>query len=124
VLSCNQEEVIKSNREETVKSDQQQATKSEVSCGTLARVRDLRGLDGCGFVFELADGKRVQPLIPERVTPASGSGTKQDPLANFQWADGKQVKIGYEVAEDQMGICMVGPIVKITCIEEVAAPKD
>jgi hypothetical protein len=37
--------------------------KSNAACSTLATVHDLRGLDGCGFVFELADGKRLEPQI-------------------------------------------------------------
>jgi hypothetical protein len=41
----------------------EEVKKSNAACNTLATVRDLRGLDGCGFVFELADGKRLEPQI-------------------------------------------------------------
>jgi hypothetical protein len=41
----------------------EEVKKSNAGCNTLATVRDLRGLDGCGFVFELADGKRLEPQI-------------------------------------------------------------
>lgn len=109
VVACSKEEAIKRNH-----------------CGTLATVRDLRGQDGCGFVFELADGKKLEPL---RVfycgTSPIPQEQMQDPLINFEFADGKQVKIGYELMEKQASICMVGSIVKITCIEEIApATKD
>jgi hypothetical protein len=106
--ACSNEQVIKRN-----------------NCGTLATVRDLRGLDGCGFVFELADGKKLEPL---RVfycgTPPIPKEQMQDPLINFEFVDGKQVKIGYELIEDQASICMVGPVVKITCIEEIATVTE
>ena len=94
---------------------------SSVSCktGVLATVKDLTGLDGCGFVFELKDGSRLEPKrmffcgtlpLPKEVT--------EDPLYNFTFVDGKQVRIGYEEITDAASICMVGKIVKITCIDE------
>lgn len=108
VLACNKEEL-----------------KNKPNCNTIATVRDLRGLDGCGFVFELADGKKLEPL---RVfycgTPPIPKEQMQDPLINFEFVDGKQVKIGYELIEDQASICMVGPVVKITCIEEIATVTE
>lgn len=70
----------------------------------VATVRDLTGLDGCGFVFELKDGTRLEP-----------SGTPH----NFIFTDGKKVRIVYEQKNDAMSICMVGKIVKIICIEEI-----
>ncbi len=93
-----------------------------VSCdnGVLATVRDLTGLDGCGFVFELTDGTRLEPMrlmycgtspLPKEVT--------EDPLYDFQFVDGKQVRLGYEEIQDAASICMVGKIVRITCIEEI-----
>ena len=92
---------------------------------TLATVRDLRGLDGCGFVFELADGKRLEPFRMFYCgTPPIPQEQIQDPLINFEFVDGKQVKIGYEVMENQASICMVGSIVKITCIEELAPASE
>lgn len=93
-----------------------------VSCedGISATVRDLTGLDGCGFVFELEDGTRLEPNrigycgtgpLPKEIT--------EDPLYDFEFVDGKQVIIGFEEVEGMASICMVGPIVKITCLEEV-----
>jgi hypothetical protein len=94
-----------------------------VSCdeGVFATVKDLSGLDGCGFVFELADGTRLEP---QRLfycgTPPLPKEVTEDPLYNFQFVDGKPVRIGYEVIPDAASICMVGKIVKITCIEEIS----
>lgn len=88
-------------------------------CGTTAIVRDLRGLDGCGFVFELQDGRRLQPqIIGWCGTPPLPAEVTEDPLYNFEFVDGKRVSIGYEVLEDVGSICMVGDVVKITCLEE------
>ncbi len=93
-----------------------------VSCdnAVLATVKDLSGLDGCGFVFELADGTRLEPqMLGYCGTPPLPKEVTENPLYNFQWVDGKQVRIGFEEVPDVMSICMVGRSVKITCIEEI-----
>lgn len=90
----------------------------EQQCFTPATVRDLSGLDGCGFVFELEDG---EILIPSRIfycgTPPLGPEIKEDPLNNFSWEDGKRVMIDYTIA-DMPNICMAGQVVKITCLSD------
>lgn len=95
------------------------------SCTTYATVRDLTGLDGCGFVFELEDGSRIEPVRTVMFcgTPPLPKEITEDPLYNFEFANGKRVKISYEETES-LSICMVGPVVKITCIEEVKAPTE
>lgn len=93
-----------------------------VSCdhATFATVKDLTGLDGCGFVFELADGTKLEPqMLGYCGTPPLPKEVTENPLYNFQWVDGKQVRIGFEEVPDAMSICMVGKIVKIICIEEI-----
>jgi hypothetical protein len=90
------------------------------NCGTPATVRDLTGLDGCGFIFELADGSRLEPqMFGYCGTPPLPKEVTENPLYNFQWTDGKQVKIGYEEVTNAVSICMAGKIVKITCLEEI-----
>ncbi len=90
------------------------------NCGTPAIVRDLTGLDGCGFVFELADGSRLEPqMFGYCGTPPLPKEVTENPLYNFQSTDGKQVKIGYEEVTNAVSICLVGKIVKITCLEEI-----
>jgi hypothetical protein len=97
---------------------------SAPECSVPATVRDLRGLDGCGFVFELEDGTRLEPNI-RFYYGWCGTGmdgiqeAPEDPLSNFEFVAGKKVKIEYEIYEDAMSICMVGPIVNVTCITEV-----
>jgi hypothetical protein len=55
--------------------------------------------------------------LPKEVT--------ENPLTGFDFAEGKKVKIGYEILESQASICMVGDVVKITCLEEIqVASKD
>jgi hypothetical protein len=93
-----------------------------VSCdeSVFATVRDLTGLDGCGFVFELADGTKLQPqMLGYCGTPPLPKEVTENPLYNFQFIDGKQVRIGFEEVTDAMSICMVGKVVKITCIEAI-----
>jgi hypothetical protein len=89
-------------------------------CSTPATVKDLTGLDGCGFVFELEDGTRLEP---QRIffcgTPPLPKEAIEDPLYNFQFVDGKKVLIDYEELDGAMSICMAGPVVRITCLKEV-----
>ncbi len=91
----------------------------------LATVKDLTGLDGCGFVFELADGSRLEPqMLFYCGTPPLPKEVNESPLYNFQWVDGKQVRIAYEEIPDAASICMVGKIVKITCLEEALTAAE
>jgi hypothetical protein len=93
---------------------------AECEDAVLATVKDLSGLDGCGFLFELADGTRLEP---QRLffcgTPPLPKEVTEDPLYNFEFVEGKQVRIGFVEVTDAVSICMAGRIVKITCIEEI-----
>jgi hypothetical protein len=99
---------------------------SSVPCwqGVEATVRDLTGLDGCGYVFELNDGTKLEPLrmffcgtppLPKEVT--------EDPLYQFEFEAGKRVIIGYDETK-AFSACMAGKIVKITCLTEVDAAQE
>jgi hypothetical protein len=95
----------------------------ETTCSTPAVIRDLTGLDGCGFVFELTDGTRLEP---QRMffcgTPPLPKEVTEDPLYNFIFVDGKHVFISYEETEGASP-CMVGKMVKITCISEARSTQ-
>ena len=90
------------------------------ACNTLATVKDLRGLDGCGFVFVLDNGQKLEPVLS---TGWCGTPPFPDfqtnPLQKFTLKDGQRVTIGYK-AVDAVSICMVGQSVEITCISEVS----
>ena len=94
----------------------------EAACSIPATLRDLTGLDGCGFVFELEDGTRLEPVRSFGFcgTPPLPKEVTEDPLFNFQFVDGRRVFIEYEEVE-MATICMVGKTVKITCIREAVA---
>jgi hypothetical protein len=98
-------------------------TEEEVTknCGTQATVRDLTGLDGCWYVFELNDGTRLIPVWDMGYcgTPPLPKEVTEDPLYNFQFTDGKKVSIGYELRPDVATGCMAGKSAKITCLEEL-----
>lgn len=89
--------------------------KDSSSCLTRATVKDLAGLDGCGFVFELEDGSKLEPLILMTLV-----ADPANPLYGFEFVDGKQVKIGYEELAGASS-CMSGQLVEITCLEEVGS---
>jgi hypothetical protein len=100
------------------------ADETLTSCEKRATVRDLTGLDGCGFVFELVDGTRLEPIrIGYCGTPPLSKEITGDPLFDFEFVDGKEVFISYELSQSP-SICMVGPTVKITCLTEVSSDDD
>jgi hypothetical protein len=90
-------------------------------CTTLATVRDLTDLDGCGFVFELSDGTRLIPVWDYGWcgTPPFPDGVQNDPLLDFDFVDGKKVLVGFIDRPDMATICMAGKSVKITCLKEI-----
>jgi hypothetical protein len=100
-----------------------QEEETSPGCTVAATVRDLAGLDGCGFVFELEDGTRLEPVIHYYtqlcdLSPGSFREAPEDPLSAFEFVDGKTVKIEYELVEG-MSVCMVGPRARITCVTEI-----
>ncbi len=95
------------------------------TCSTYATIKDLTGLDGCGYVFELEDGSRLEPVRQLLFcgTPPLPKEITEDPLYGFEFVNGKRVRISYEET-GSASICMAGPVVKITCIQEVVAPTE
>ena len=81
-------------------------------CLKEAVIKDLTGLDGCDFVFELTDETR---LIPERRVYIQAPDPQDDPIYHFKMKDGEKVKISYRDSQ-LLGACMAGKIVFITCI--------
>ena len=67
-----------------------------------ATIKDLKGLDGCGFVIELNNGDYLEPT------------NLTDFAINIQ--DGQKVWISYSPNTQMMSICMVGQIVDIDSI--------
>lgn len=90
------------------------------ACSQEAVVKDLTGLDGCDFVFQLADGTT---LIPERRTYIQAPSKEDDPLYYFEMKDGEKVKISYRDSE-LLGACMAGEIVFITCITSLEPNEE
>lgn len=76
---------------------------------------DMTGLDGCGLMFELADGTRLEP---EMRTYVQAPTKEEDPLYHFELKAGQTVKIDWQESTGLASICMAGPIVFITCITE------
>ena len=97
---------------------------AEKTCSTPATVVDLSGLDGCGFVFQLEDGTRLEPVrMMYCGTPPLPPEITQDPLYDFEFANGKKVLIDYDEVE-YGSYCMAGKMVKITCISDLSVQSD
>lgn len=64
-------------------------------------VRDFTGLDGCGLLIVLDNGKNLEPVsIPAGVT----------------LTDGRRVIVKYRIKNDRVSACMAGYIVEITSL--------
>ncbi len=90
-------------------------------CGTEVTLRDMSGLSNCGWMFQLPNGDRLQP-----VQYMGDSFTIED-LENAASAalyDGKTVTIDYEVLPNMQSNCMAGAIVNITCITDAGNSED
>ena len=75
-----------------------------LDCDIKATLRDYTGLDGCGFVLVLDNGEVLEM-----------GGFDEEP--DFQFNDGMEVSISYEEMQGMATICMVGPVVRIMCME-------
>ena len=77
-----------------------------LDCDIKATLRDYAGLDGCGFVLVLENGGVLE----------MGDFDEEPDL---KLNDGMKVSISYEEMLDMASICMVGPIVRIICMETI-----
>ena len=93
-------------------SEERQYYSPPAECPEEATVIDNAGLDGCGLMLELKDGKR---LIPLRLVYIQAPTPEQDPIYHFNLVAGEKVLIGYREAEGATA-CMAGDLVFITCI--------
>lgn len=76
-------------------------------CNETGNIRDYTGLDGCGFVIELTNGQVLEPLFVDDST--------------FVFENGKPITLSYQEETGYGSICMVGKIVRITCIAELCS---
>ena len=77
--------------------------KKSNDCQVMGTIKDFKGLDGCGFMIVLEDGSRLQPV--------------KYSSKNLEIKDGQNIRFNYEEITNQVGICMAGKMVEITCIE-------
>ncbi len=78
---------------------------SNTKCEFTGTVHDYTGLDGCGFIIELDNGEKLEPAVIED--------------ESFELEDGQRVSLSYEPIE-AASFCMVGKVVKITCITDIS----
>lgn len=67
------------------------------------KLKNLTGLDGCGWVLQKDDGSYLE---------AQNIGEFE-----IEFVEGKDLHVSYDTV-DGGSICMVGEIVKITCLSE------
>ncbi len=76
-------------------------------CNETGIIKDFSGLDGCGYVIKLSSGEIIEPKFVDDST--------------FVFVDSLPVSLSYQVVSDYNSICIVGPIVRITCITELCS---
>ena len=79
-------------------------TQYQCSDSVKGELKNLTGLDGCSWVLELEDGVRVEPINLEEF--------------DIEKQDGQKIYVSYEIEQGYASICMIGSIVRITCIEK------
>jgi hypothetical protein len=94
--------------------------KKSTDCTIPATIVDLGALDGCGYVFELENGERLEPWIILECYGPNGGGDPGplDPLIDYEFVAGKKVLIEYKVIQNAVSTCQAGTVVKITCLTE------
>jgi hypothetical protein len=89
-----------------------------LACQTKATVKFQTGTNGCeGFVFMLADGTVLVPILDFCRTPDLNQDASKSAIEGFYFSDGKEVKIDYSITP-HMSECLGGSIANITCISE------
>ncbi len=73
--------------------------------GQKGTIKDYTGLDGCSWIIELDNGKRIEP-------------SNQDFIEKFEPEDGMKVIVSFKPDSNGISICMVGEMVIIKCIEK------
>lgn len=68
-----------------------------------AKMRNLTGLDGCGWVLQLDDNSYLEAQNLDQF--------------EIEFVEGKELHVSYKET-DGGSICMVGKIVEITCLSE------
>lgn len=99
-------------------SCEQDTPMPDITCGTLVQVKDMRGLDGCTFLFELENGEFLEP-VPANPGWCGTLLPDENPLRDFNLKNGQWINIGYREATNAGSICMAGKLIYVTCIEEV-----
>lgn len=69
-----------------------------------AQLRNYSGHDGCSWVITLDKGGTIEPLNLKEF--------------DIELKDGQKVYVTYKIEPEYHSICMVGPIVRIICIEK------
>lgn len=72
--------------------------------GVEAKLVNLSGMDGCSWALELEDGSRLEILNLKEF--------------DIKKRNNKKVWVSYEDTEGFVSICMIGPIVRVTCLTE------
>ncbi len=74
------------------------------TCNQTGTVRDCTGLDGCGYLIDLDNGMRLEPVLRN---------------TTFRFYNRQRVRLSYFERTDLYSECMAGITAEISCIEEI-----
>ncbi|HRW21972.1 MAG TPA: hypothetical protein P5509_08365 [Bacteroidales bacterium] len=69
-----------------------------------AVLKNYAGLDACSWIIVLENGQKLEPLNLKEF--------------DIELKDGQKIFVTYKVEPEYQSICMMGPIVRILCIEK------
>jgi len=69
-----------------------------------AKIIDMSSLDGCGWMIQLNDGSKLNPINLDDFS--------------ISLLDGNNIKLSYTENTEMMDICMSGKIISIICISD------
>lgn len=86
-------------------NDMTKSNNTECQNSKEGKLVNMTGLDGCGWMIELKDGGKLNPINLDDF--------------NIKMTNGKKISLNYIEKNDMAGICMAGEIVEIKCIVEI-----
>lgn len=82
--------------------DKQTDPVQECPDGVTATFRDRTGLDGCTYVLQLENGAFLEVANLE--------------LLDITPTNGLKVRVQYDALPNMVSICMLGPVVQVSCV--------
>ncbi len=95
-------------------------------CELEATVLDMSEIDGCRYVFQTDAGVKYEPTYTIGFCATGDYASGQawtDPMRDFNLHHGQRIKFNFEEL-DMTTNCMMGTVIRVTCITEIERSAD